>query len=181
LAQFNNRGNDVSVVYDLMIHDLDLILSMKTVPITDIRATGVSVLTDNLDICNARLEFEDGSVANVTASRISMKTMRKFRIFQSDAYLSMDLGKRESQIISFVDEGAVMDTDNCLYVEVGGKKRHFTVKSSGALDGNAILQEQRDFYRSIKSRTPSKSGFDCALKSAILADQIESISKKSMQ
>ena len=91
LAQFNERGIDVSVVHDLMIHDLDLILSMKTVPIKEIRATGVNVLTDKMDICNARIEFEDGCVANVTASRMSMKNMRKFRIFQSNAYVSMDL------------------------------------------------------------------------------------------
>ena len=176
LAQFNNRGNDVSVVKDLMIHDLDLILSMKSVPIKELRATGVSILTDNMDICNARIEFEDGCVANVTASRMSMKNMRKFRIFQSDAYLSMDLGSRESQIIRISEE----PIENSMTMKVGDKDKHIALKSSGELEGNAIVKEQQDFYQSIVNGVPSKANFESALNSSILAEQIEEIAKSSI-
>jgi predicted dehydrogenase len=176
LAQFNERGNEVSVVSDLMIHDLDLILSMMDSPIKEVKATGVNVLTDNMDICNARIEFEDGSVANVTASRMSMKNMRKFRIFQSDAYLSMDLAKRESQIIRIGQEPA----KHSMPLKVGDVEKHITLKSSGELKGNAIVQEQRDFYQSIKNGVPSQSDFKSALNSSVLADRIERIAEASM-
>lgn len=176
LAQFNERGNEVSVVSDLMIHDLDLLLSMKQVPIKEVKATGVNVLTDSMDICNARIEFEDGSVANVTASRMSMKNMRKFRIFQSDAYLSMDLGKRESQIIRIGEA----PSEHSMPMKVGAKEKHITLKSSGELNGNAIVKEQQDFYQSIKNGVPSKSDFESALKSSELAERIEKIAKASI-
>ena len=100
LAPFNARGTDVSVVLDLMIHDLDLILQLIPFEITDIRANGVAILSPTPDIANARIEFANGAVANVTSSRISMKKMRKMRLFQSDAYISMDFLEKKSQIIS---------------------------------------------------------------------------------
>ena len=90
LAQFNPRGTDVPVVLDLMIHDLDAILSVVKSPVKRISASGVSVVSDTPDIANARIEFENGCVANLTASRISMKNMRKSRFFQKDAYISVD-------------------------------------------------------------------------------------------
>jgi predicted dehydrogenase len=89
------RGTDVHVILDLMIHDLDIILSLVRSPITEIRAVGVPVLTSNIDIANCRLEFADGCVANVTASRVSKEALRKLRIFQSDAYFSLDYQKQE--------------------------------------------------------------------------------------
>jgi predicted dehydrogenase len=95
LGPFVGRGTDVHVVLDLMIHDLDIILSLVRSPIADIRAVGVPVLTANIDIANTRLEFADGCVANVTASRVSKEPMRKLRIFQSDAYFSVDYQKQE--------------------------------------------------------------------------------------
>ena len=176
LAQFNNRGNDVSVVKDLMIHDLDLILSMKSVPIKEIKATGVSILTDNMDICNARIEFEDGCVANVTSSRMSMKTMRKFRMFQSDAYLSMDLGSKESQIIRIGET----PKENSMMMKVDEKEKHITLKSSGVLEGNAIVKEQQDFYKSITNGVPSKASFESALETSVLAERIEQIAKSNI-
>lgn len=100
LASFNARGTDVSVVLDLMIHDLDLILQLVPYEITDIRANGVAILSATPDIANARIEFANGAVANVTSSRISMKKMRKMRLFQSDAYLSLDFLEKKSQIFS---------------------------------------------------------------------------------
>jgi predicted dehydrogenase len=102
LAPFNARGTDVSVVLDLMIHDLDLILQLIPYEITDIRANGVAILSATPDIANARIEFANGAVANVTSSRISMKKMRKMRLFQSDAYISLDFLEKKSQIFSLL-------------------------------------------------------------------------------
>lgn len=171
LSQFNNRGNDVSVVFDLMIHDLDLLLTMKKSPIVDIRATGVKVITDSLDICNCRLEFEDGCVANITASRMSLKVMRKFRIFRENAYLSMDLHKKEGQIISLSDT----EVPNALQLDVGDKKKHIVIKSSGSLEGNAILDELNDFYESIKNNKQSKANLASAIETTKLAKRIEEL------
>jgi predicted dehydrogenase len=95
LGPFVGRGTDVHVILDLMIHDLDIILSLVRSPITEIRAVGVPVLTSNIDIANTRLEFADGCVANITASRVSKDPMRKLRIFQPDAYFSLDYQKQE--------------------------------------------------------------------------------------
>lgn len=94
LAPFKPRGTDVSVVLDLMIHDLDLILSVVASPIAEVRASGTSVLTDGIDIGNARIEFENGCVANITASRVSVDTLRKMRLFLKDQYLAIDFGER---------------------------------------------------------------------------------------
>ena len=106
LAFFKERGTDVDVVLDLMIHDLDHILSLASSPVKEIRAAGISVLTDRIDLANARLEFADGCIANLTASRMSFKSMRKFRLFQSDAYLAVDFENRELTV-AFKKEGAM--------------------------------------------------------------------------
>jgi predicted dehydrogenase len=99
LAFFKERGIDVDVVRDLMIHDLDLVLSLVPGAVTEIRAAGVSVLTDSIDLANARLEFDTGCIANLTASRISVKSMRKFRLFQPKTYLSVDFEARELMVV----------------------------------------------------------------------------------
>ena len=99
LAFFKERGIDVDVVRDLMIHDLDLVLSLVPGAVTEIRAAGVSVLTDSIDLANARLEFDTGCIANLTASRISVKSMRKFRLFQPQTYLSVDFEARELMVV----------------------------------------------------------------------------------
>ena len=97
LAEFNPRGTDVPVVLDLMIHDIDIILSVVKSKVKDVNASGISVISDTPDIANARIEFENGCVANVTASRISMKNMRKSRFFQKDAYISVDFLEKKSE------------------------------------------------------------------------------------
>jgi len=99
LSPYNPRGTDVSIVLDLMIHDIDLVLAMIPSQVRDIRASGVRIVSDSPDIANARLEFHNGAVANLTASRISLKSMRKMRIFQSDAYLSLDFLDKQLEII----------------------------------------------------------------------------------
>jgi len=175
LSTFSERGNDVSVVFDLMIHDLDLILSMMKAEIKEIKATGVKLITDTLDICNVRLEFTDHSVANITASRMSMKNMRKFRIFQQKSYLSMDLNKKEAQIVELSDT----EVPDSVQIPLGGKEKHFTFKSSGALEGNAIADELNDFYSSIVNKKQSSTNFKNALKTSMLADEIETIALQS--
>ena len=99
LAQFNPRGTDVSVVLDLMIHDIDIILSLVKSPIKRINASGVAVVSDTPDIANARIEFDNGCVANLTSSRISLKNMRKSRFFQRDAYISVDFLEKKSEVV----------------------------------------------------------------------------------
>jgi predicted dehydrogenase len=106
LAFFKERGTDVDVVLDLMIHDLDHVLNLVPTPVTEIRAAGISVLTDRVDLANVRLEFGDGCIANLTASRMSFKSMRKFRLFQPDAYLAVDFENRELTAASRKD-GAI--------------------------------------------------------------------------
>lgn len=106
LSFFKERGTDVDVVLDLMIHDLDHVLSLVSAPVQEIRAAGISVLTDQVDLANARLEFADGCIANLTASRMSFKSMRKFRLFQPEAYLAVDFEARELTA-AFRKEGAV--------------------------------------------------------------------------
>ncbi|HEX9883452.1 MAG TPA: Gfo/Idh/MocA family oxidoreductase [Desulfobaccales bacterium] len=106
LGFFKERGTDVDVVLDLMIHDLDHVLNLVPAEVREIRAAGISVLTDQVDLANARLEFADGCIANLTASRMSFKSMRKFRLFQSDAYLAVDFENRELTA-AFRKEGAL--------------------------------------------------------------------------
>lgn len=99
LSTFHHRGTDVPVVLDLMIHDIDLILDFVNSPVKDIRASGVGILTPSIDIANARIEFENGAIANVTSSRVSMKQERKLRFFQRDAYFSLDFGAKQVTVM----------------------------------------------------------------------------------
>src|SRR5499433_3154768 len=99
LAQFNPRGTEVSVILDLMIHDIDIILSIVKSDVKNIYASGVAVMTDTPDIANVRIEFDNGCVANLTSSRISMKKMRKMRLFQKDAYIGIDFLNKKTEII----------------------------------------------------------------------------------
>src|SRR5215510_14012536 len=112
LAQFNPRGTEVSVILDLMIHDIDIILSMVKSEVKNISASGVGVITETPDIANVRIEFNNGCVANLTSSRISMKKMRKIRLFQKDAYIGIDFLNKKSEIMKLKDDET--DSDNVL-------------------------------------------------------------------
>lgn len=115
LANFSPRGTDVSVVLDLMIHDIDIILSLVKSSIKKVSASGVSVLSNQPDIANARIEFSNGCVANITASRISMKVMRKMRLFQKNAYISIDFAEKMTEILSLTDAAG---TDDAFTIEI---------------------------------------------------------------
>lgn len=157
LALFNPRGTDVSVVLDLMIHDLDLVLSLVKSDVVDVAANGVKIVSTTPDICNARIEFANGCVANLTASRISLKNMRKLRIFQDDAYLSLDFLTKESQMVKLMDvtegdeiEGMTLSTNT-------GLKR-IIIEQMPIEQINAIQAELTDFYNAIlKNETPRVS------------------------
>jgi predicted dehydrogenase len=154
LAQFNPRGTDVSVVLDLMIHDLDIILSVVKSGIKRISASGVAVVSDSPDIANARIEFDNGCVANLTASRISMKNMRKTRFFQRDAYISVDFLAKESNIVRLKTITGEPDP-LALVIDLGNNKglKQIFVESPEIKETNAIIQELSCFYQSVINNT----------------------------
>lgn len=150
LAQFNPRGTDVPVVLDLMIHDLDIILSVVKSSVRKISASGVAVVSDTPDIANARLEFDNGCVANLTASRISLKNMRKSRFFQKDAYLSVDFLNKEFEMVQMEDVSGEPDPfDMVLELGEGKKSKKITIEKPDIQDSNAILEELKSFHLSI--------------------------------
>jgi len=149
LAPFKPRGTDVSVVLDLMIHDIDLIQNVVHSPIASIDAVGAPVFTDEIDIANARIRFENGCVADVTASRISMKSERKLRVFQTDAYLSIDL---QQKLLTVVRRPAVIEEGVMPKVDV--EERSFD-------PGDALLAEIEAFLDAIQQgHAPVVSGED---------------------
>jgi predicted dehydrogenase len=150
LAQFNPRGTDVSVVLDLMIHDLDIILSVVKSGIKRISASGVAVVSDTPDITNARIEFDNGCVANLTASRISMKNMRKSRFFQKDAYISVDFLDRQLEVVSMEDvEGEADPFDVVLELGNGKPAKKILFDKPELPEINAIKEELNAFAMSI--------------------------------
>ena len=153
LAPWNPRGTDVSVVLDLMIHDLDIVLALVKSEVWRVSANGVSVISSTPDICNARIEFNNGCVANLTASRISMKRMRKMRIFQPDAYVTVDFLEKRSEIYSLhSSEEASPDHPPLFTFEVEGKKKYLHVESPPVPEVNAIRRELETFAEAITTR-----------------------------
>lgn len=150
LAQFDPRGTDVSVVLDLMIHDIDLVLHVVGHPLESVSASGVAVVSDTPDIANARLTFANGCVANLTASRISLKKMRKCRFFQRDAYIAVDMLERSAEIVTMSDAGDVEDPF-AMTIDLGpGKGRRMIGFDRPAIPAsNAIREELRAFHRAI--------------------------------
>ncbi len=145
LSSFNPRGRDVSVIHDIMIHDLDLICLLANSPLKEVKANGVSLVSPLPDICNARLEFESGLVCNVTASRISMKQMRKLRIFQEDAYISIDMLEKEAQVIRLLDD----NQENTIEIETHKGNKYISLVNPEIKPVNAILEELKSFCKSI--------------------------------
>jgi predicted dehydrogenase len=172
LAQFNPRGTDVSVVLDLMIHDIDIILSVISSPVKNIHASGVAVVSDTPDIANARIEFHDGCVANLTASRISMKNMRKARFFQRDAYISVDFLERKSEVIRMENiQGDAGDFDVVIDLGENGKKR-ILFETPRTQETNAIREELSDFVQSVLHNTPIQVGIEDGVKAMDIAYRI---------
>jgi predicted dehydrogenase len=148
LAQFNPRGTEVSVILDLMIHDIDILLSLVKSPVKNIYASGVAVMTDTPDIANVRIEFNNGCVANLTSSRISMKKMRKIRVFQKDAYIGIDLLAKKTEIIKQKEES---DTHTFSFeLDTPKGKKTIAIANPDIRDNNAIRMELESFIKSIK-------------------------------
>ena len=154
LAQFNPRGTDVPVVLDLMIHDIDIVLSVVNSNLKKVSASGVAIVSDTPDIANARLEFDNGCVANLTASRISMKNMRKSRFFQKDAYISVDFLEKKVEVIKIKDVAANTDDPFALIIELGNKsKKQILIEKPEIHPINAIKTELESFYEAIVNDT----------------------------
>ncbi len=153
LAEFNPRGTDVPVVLDLMIHDIDIILSVVNSKVKDIHASGVSVISETPDIANARIEFENGCVANLTASRISMKNMRKSRFFQKDAYISIDFLEKKSEVVKMKDVPENPDEFAMILQNAEGIKKQIYFENPNIENNNAILDELESFADAINNNT----------------------------
>ncbi len=173
LAEFNPRGTDVPVVLDLMIHDIDVILSIVKSEVKLINTSGVSIISDTPDIANARIEFENGCVANLTASRISMKNMRKARIFQGDSYIAVDFLKKKTEIISMRNTSE-NESPFAIIIDPGNGKPNKTIEFNNPVveESNAIKEELRTFALAVENNTtPIVSAMD-GYKALKVANQI---------
>ena len=153
LAEFNPRGTDVSVVLDLMIHDIDVLLSVVDSPVKHIEASGVAVISKSPDITNARREFENGCVANLTASRISMKNMRKSRFFQKDAYISVDFLEKKVEVIHMKDAPEEVSEYDMILQNAEGERKQIYFEYPEVQPSNAILEELETFADAIEHNT----------------------------
>ncbi|BDS12443.1 Gfo/Idh/MocA family oxidoreductase [Aureispira anguillae] len=181
LAMFNPRGTDVSVVLDLMIHDLDIILKLIPHPVRSVQASGVAIVSPSADIANARIEFDNGAIVNITASRISMKNMRKLRVFQSDAYLSLDFLNKKTEVVR-IHEAIPAGKDNCMELDTSIGKRYIELDMPEARPNNAIKMELESFAQSILDNRPTKVALEDGLKALQLAywimDEIQKHQKR---
>jgi predicted dehydrogenase len=180
LSQFKPRAIDVSVVHDLMIHDIDIVLSMVKSKVSKIDANGVAVITDTPDICNARLTFENGTVANLTASRISANAMRKMRIFQNNSYLSIDFAKPDLEIFSILDDGS-MPPESLIpatmlgKIDAGVKNKNIYFEKPNLPILNAIDEEQKAFANCIVNDLPVPVSAEDATEALRIAEEISKI------
>jgi len=153
LAEFNPRGTDVPVVLDLMIHDIDAILSVVKSKVKSVHASGVSVISDSPDIANARIEFENGCVANITSSRISMKNMRKSRFFQKEAYISVDYLDKICEVVKMKDAPEIPGDFDMILQNAEGLKKQIYYDNPKVCQNNAILDELEAFADAINNDT----------------------------
>ncbi|MEX0997829.1 MAG: Gfo/Idh/MocA family oxidoreductase [Flavobacteriaceae bacterium] len=177
LAEFNPRGTDVSVVLDLMIHDIDAILSVVRSKVKSIHASGVSVISETPDIANARIEFENGCVANLTASRISLKNMRKSRFFQRDAYISVDFLEKKCEVVKMKDAPQTPGDFDMILQNAEGIKKQIYFDNPKVAPNNAILDELNTFADSINNNTtpivPLEQGTDALRVAMMILDNFK--------
>jgi predicted dehydrogenase len=174
LAVFNPRGTDVSVILDLMIHDLDIVLSLVNSDVIHVSANGVAVVSDTPDIANARIEFANGCVANLTASRISLKQMRKVRLFQKDAYISLDMLEKQAQVIRLFEPGGATPPETGQLMELntpqGEKLIHLDMPAIEPV--NAIRMELETLAHSISQNVRPKVSIEDGYRALELAQRI---------
>ncbi len=180
LAAFNPRGTDVSVILDLMIHDLDIILSMVNSEVAAVHASGVAVVSQSPDIVNARIEFKNGCVANLTASRISLKQMRKVRLFQKDAYISLDFLEKNAQVIRLYDEGIAPNQEDLLKLETTNGNKYIHIDMPQIEPINSIKMELETFASSIENGQRPRVSIEDGYQALKLAHQIaEEVERRS--
>lgn len=175
LSTFNPRGTDVSVVLDLMIHDLDIVVHLLNSSVKDVQAAGVKVISDTSDIANARILFENGCVANLTASRISLKKMRKMRLFQPSAYIGIDFLDKKTQIFELNKSNEAQASGlppNGIPFELNGKQAYLHMQQPNVPDVNAIKMELECFASAIKNDTAVKVSLNDSLRVMELAERI---------
>ncbi|AOW19473.1 Gfo/Idh/MocA family protein [Urechidicola croceus] len=172
LAEFNPRGTDVPVVLDLMIHDIDIILSVVKSKVKSVHASGVSVISETPDIANARIEFENGCVANLTASRISLKNMRKTRFFQKDAYISVDFLDKKSEVVRMKDVPQNPDKFAMILQNAEGVKKQIYFENPEVEMNNAILDELNTFADAIENDSKPKVTLGDGTRALRVAHQI---------
>jgi len=180
LAPFNPRGTDVAVVLDLMIHDIDIIMSLVKSPVARIDANGVAVVSESADIANARITFGNGCVANITASRISQKKMRKMRLFQRDAYISIDFSEGIADVFRLVDEGSTTGESTMMLgaIETGSKRRTIVYHRPEKKEVNALQYELEQFAASVLNSTPPVVSIGDGLRALKVADAIVTTIRK---
>ena len=172
LSDFNPRGTDVSVVMDLMIHDIDIILSINKSNVRKIDASGVSIISSTPDIANARIEFEDGCIANLTSSRISLKKMRKTRIFQEDAYISINFLEKDYQVVRIRGKEP-NDSDSSIIIKNNdGEEKVIFFETPEIVEINSIESELNDFFESINNNSESKVPLSDGLLALEVAEEI---------
>ncbi len=179
LSQFNPRGTDVSVILDLMIHDIDIILSLVKSNVKNVFANGVNVLSDTPDIANVRIEFDNGCVANLTSSRISMKKMRKMRLFQKDSYVGIDFLEKKTEIIKYKtpDDKNVFSFD----IETKNGKKTIAIAAPVVKETNAIKMELESFVESInKNKTTVVTEIDGYRAMEVAHQILEKISRNQV-
>ena len=174
LSDFNPRGTDVSVIMDLMIHDIDIILNINKSKVKKIDASGVSIISSTPDIANARIEFENGCIANLTSSRISLKKMRKTRVFQENAYISINFLEKDFQVVKIRDKHT-NDNDNSLVIKNNlGEEKVIFFEKPDINKINSIEAELNDFFDSIQNKSESKVSLNDGLLALEVAEEIMS-------
>ena len=180
LAEFNPRGTDVSVVLDLMIHDIDVLLSVVHSPVKHIEASGVAVISKSPDITNARIEFENGCVANLTASRISMKNMRKSRFFQRDAYISVDFLEKKVEVVRMKDAPEHPNEYDMILQNAEGEHKQIYFEYPEVQPSNAILDELETFADAIEHNSTPVVTFLQGTEALRVAREISSLANLSI-
>ncbi len=177
LSQFTTRATDVSVIHDLMIHDIDIMLWTIKSKVSNIDANGVSIITETPDIANARITFENGAVANLTASRISANPMRKMRMFQQGAYISIDFGKPDVEVFRIIDEeyddaSEMVSASMLGTIEAGLKNKKIVYEKPVIPQLNAIAEEHKAFVNSVTDNQPVLVGAEEASEALRVAEEI---------
>jgi len=173
LAMYNPRGTDVSVILDLMIHDLDIVLSLVPSPVVEVSASGVAVISSSPDIANARIQFSNGCVANLTASRISIKNMRRLRLFQKNTYLALDFLEKKTEKLHLTDQPQAQVSGRAPFpLESGEQTRYLHYEQPEVQAVNAIQMELQEFAQAIREEAPIRVSLADGVRALRIAHQV---------